>query len=69
MVKCLEHTRESVGPCMWCGKKLCDKCIAHQEGRKLYCEKCAQQLNPISKIKISETKTQQTLKKGETQWI
>jgi hypothetical protein len=29
---------------MWCGKKLCEHCIAKQEGKKYYCENCAVRL-------------------------
>jgi hypothetical protein len=44
--KCLKHSKELVGGCMWCGKRLCEFCVARKEGLKLYCEICAQQLGP-----------------------
>ncbi|MBI4140524.1 hypothetical protein HY485_01660 [Candidatus Woesearchaeota archaeon] len=66
MNKCLTHTRETIGTCMWCGKNLCDKCIAHQDGRKLYCENCYTQLSPIGQQKIPK---QTTVQKGEQPWI
>ncbi len=70
MDKCLQHTKESVGPCMWCGKKLCEKCVTHQEGKKLYCDKCAEQLNPMTRMKMPMAKAQiASNKQGETQWI
>ncbi len=46
MDKCIKHNKELVSGCMWCGKRLCDFCIARKEGLKAYCEKCAQQLGP-----------------------
>lgn len=55
---------------MWCGKKLCEKCVTHQEGKKLYCDKCSEQLNPMSRIKMPMAKAQTpSNKQGETQWI
>jgi len=46
MEKCHKHSKEIVGGCMWCSKRLCEFCIARKEGLKLYCENCAQQLGP-----------------------
>ncbi|MBI4145350.1 hypothetical protein HY493_04055 [Candidatus Woesearchaeota archaeon] len=46
MEKCHKHNKEHVGGCMWCGKRLCEFCVARKEGLKLYCEICAQQLGP-----------------------
>ncbi|MBI4142031.1 hypothetical protein HY484_03850 [Candidatus Woesearchaeota archaeon] len=66
MDKCLPHTREIIGPCMWCGKNICDKCTAHQEGRKLYCENCFGQLRNFGKHKIPQQINQQ---KREQPWI
>jgi hypothetical protein len=37
---------------MWCGKKLCELCIARQEGRKFYCENCAVHLSPYKREKL-----------------
>lgn len=45
-MRCTEHKREFNGPCNWCGKKLCEMCIAKQEGKKYYCEHCAVSLVP-----------------------
>ncbi|MBI4151296.1 hypothetical protein HY492_04165 [Candidatus Woesearchaeota archaeon] len=57
MDKCIKHTKELVGGCMWCGKRLCEFCIARKEGLKVYCEKCAQQLGPPRRsIPVVETK-------------
>ena len=44
--KCIKHGKELIGGCMWCGKHLCEFCIARKEGLKLYCENCAQSLGP-----------------------
>ena len=46
MERCLTHRKDHIGGCMWCGKRLCELCIARKEGNKLYCEICAQQLGP-----------------------
>jgi hypothetical protein len=45
-MRCTEHKREFNCPCNWCGKKLCEMCIAKQEGKKYYCEHCAVSLVP-----------------------
>ena len=47
MNKCDRHKKEHVGSCMWCGKKVCEFCVAKQEGTKKYCEKCAIQLGGV----------------------
>ncbi|MBI4450468.1 hypothetical protein HY642_00705 [Candidatus Woesearchaeota archaeon] len=39
--RCVQHKRDFEGDCMWCGKKLCQFCIARTEGKKLYCGACA----------------------------
>lgn len=46
MERCIKHRKDHIGGCMWCGKQLCELCIARKEGQKLYCEVCAQQLGP-----------------------
>jgi len=46
-MRCQTHRKEHQGPCNWCGAKLCELCIAKQEGRKYYCEKCAINLLPF----------------------
>jgi len=47
-MRCNEHKREFLGPCNWCGKKLCEMCIAKQEGKRYYCEHCAVALVPFA---------------------
>ena len=32
---------------MWCGKKLCEFCVAKRERAKVYCEKCAVSLGGV----------------------
>jgi hypothetical protein len=39
-MKCDKHRKDHVGGCMWCGKRLCEFCVAKREGVKLYCDKC-----------------------------
>lgn len=45
-MRCTNHKREFDGACNWCGKKLCEMCVAQQQGRKIYCEHCAVALVP-----------------------
>lgn len=51
-MRCTTHKREYDGACNWCGKKLCELCIAKQEGRKFYCEHCAVALVPFKREKL-----------------
>ena len=51
-MRCTTHKREFDGTCNWCGKKLCELCIAKQEGRKFYCEHCAVSLVPFKREKL-----------------
>jgi len=46
-MRCDKHRKDHVGGCMWCGRRLCEFCIARKEGSKLYCDKCAVQLGGI----------------------
>jgi len=47
MIKCDKHRKDHIGGCMWCGKKLCEFCIAKRDGVKLYCDKCVGALGGI----------------------
>lgn len=47
-MRCTQHKRDFQGPCNWCGKKLCEMCVAKHEGKKYYCEHCAVSLVPYS---------------------
>ncbi len=51
-MRCTNHRREFEGACNWCGKKLCEMCIAKQEGKKVYCEACAVTLVPYKREKL-----------------
>jgi hypothetical protein len=51
-MRCTTHKRDFQGDCMWCGKKLCEFCIAQQEGRKFYCEHCAVHLVPYKRERL-----------------
>ncbi len=51
-MRCTTHKREFDGACNWCGKKLCELCIAKQEGRKFYCEHCAVSLVPFKRERL-----------------
>jgi len=55
-MRCQTHRKEHQGPCNWCGAKLCELCIAKQEGRKFYCEKCAINLLPFKREKLPVAK-------------
>jgi len=48
-MRCTKHRKDFMGPCNWCGAKLCELCIAKQEGRKYYCEHCAVSLVPYKR--------------------
>jgi hypothetical protein len=50
---------EFLGDCIWCGKKLCEYCIARQEGRKYYCENCAIRLVPFKRERLPQPAKQQ----------
>lgn len=45
-MRCLTHRKDTMGDCIWCGRHLCEQCVARREGRKFYCERCAVQLPP-----------------------
>lgn len=55
-MRCLKHHRAIVGACQWCGKQLCQNCVAKSEGSKIYCEKCAIQLSGIRRAKVPPVK-------------
>ncbi len=41
MDRCILHKKEPVGPCNWCGTKLCQDCVSRTQGRLVYCNKCS----------------------------
>lgn len=54
MIKCDKHKKDHVGGCMWCGRRLCEFCIAKRDGGKFYCEKCAVQLGGIRRERLPQ---------------
>ncbi len=58
MMKCDKHKKDHVGGCMWCGKRVCEYCIAKREGNKLYCEKCAINLGGVRREHLPQISTQ-----------
>ena len=40
-MKCNKHGKDLLGSCQWCGRELCEMCIAKRMGRKVYCRNCA----------------------------
>ncbi len=55
-MRCNNHKKEFEGACNWCGKKLCELCIARSEGRKFYCEHCAISLLPFKRQPLPAAK-------------
>lgn len=39
-MKCDKHKKDQIVGCMWCGRRLCEFCVAKHDGKKYYCEKC-----------------------------
>ncbi len=46
-MKCDKHKKDQVVGCMWCGRRLCEFCIARSDGKKYYCEKCVSLLGGV----------------------
>lgn len=38
-LRCLKHQIECTYNCGWCGKSICEECVAVANGKK-YCDKC-----------------------------
>ena len=51
-LKCNQHRKDTIGDCMWCGRKLCELCIAKKEGIKLYCDKCIVHLSRVRRERL-----------------
>ncbi len=51
-MKCDKHRKDHFAGCMWCGKRLCEFCIAKRDGNKFYCEKCAVNLGSIRRVHL-----------------
>jgi hypothetical protein len=54
-MRCLTHRKDTEGDCIWCGRHLCENCIARREGKKFYCERCAVQL-PADRPRVPAAK-------------
>lgn len=54
MNRCDKHRKDQVSGCMWCGKRLCELCIAKREGSKVYCEKCCVSLGGVRRERLPE---------------
>ena len=54
--RCIKHRKDIEGVCNWCGARLCALCIAKRSGNKLYCEKCAINLQHFQKAAVPAPK-------------
>ena len=53
-MKCDKHRKDHVGGCMWCGRRLCEYCIAKRDGVKFYCDKCSINLGGIRRESLPQ---------------
>ena len=51
-MKCDRHRKDHIGGCMWCGKRLCEYCIAKSDGHKKYCDKCVGSLRGVRRERM-----------------
>ncbi len=61
MIRCDKHRKDHVGGCMWCGRKLCEFCIAKRDGKKFYCDKCCGTLGGIRRERLPQVAQRQPL--------
>ncbi|MFA5797502.1 MAG: hypothetical protein WC916_05730 [Candidatus Woesearchaeota archaeon] len=57
--RCLKHQIECTYNCGWCGKPICEECVAYARGKK-YCEKCwtkKQQMSPTAAAPVAPKTT------------
>lgn len=66
-MRCTEHRKDFEGDCTWCGKKLCEYCIAKTEGRKFYCEHCTAQLSMYKRTKLPQAKSKEIMQEEPVQ--
>lgn len=52
--RCLKHQIECMYNCGWCGKPVCDECVALANGKK-YCDKCWNKKQQVTPTKAPET--------------
>jgi hypothetical protein len=53
-MRCDKHRKDHVGGCMWCGRRLCEFCVAKRDGGKLYCDKCQSNLGGIRRERLPQ---------------
>jgi hypothetical protein len=51
--KCMRHQIECLYNCGWCGKSICEECVATANGKK-YCDKCWTKKQQITPAKTQE---------------
>jgi hypothetical protein len=54
--RCMKHQIECTYNCGWCGKPICEECLAANGGKK-YCDKCWTKKQQITPVATSETST------------
>ena len=37
---CQRHNKKIIGNCAWCGKSLCKMCDFKEQGKRMYCTGC-----------------------------
>lgn len=52
MIKCDKHRKDHLAGCMWCGKRLCELCVAKRDGGKFYCDKCVVLLGSVRRERL-----------------
>ncbi|MBI4016785.1 MAG: hypothetical protein HY363_03770 [Candidatus Aenigmarchaeota archaeon] len=67
-MKCPQHRRDTTGTCVWCGKRLCPACVGKQDGKKLYCDKCAVSLAPFKIDDNGVKRVEQQVLNREEPW-
>ncbi len=64
-MKCEKHKKDHVGGCQWCGKRICQYCVARADGKKLFCEKCTGILSPLTREHMPVLKEAPQVVSGE----
>jgi len=52
--RCLKHQIECTYNCGWCGKPICEECLAAANGKK-YCDKCWTKKKQMAPAQVQET--------------
>ncbi|HIH31255.1 TPA: hypothetical protein HA235_00960 [Candidatus Woesearchaeota archaeon] len=53
--RCIRHQIECSYNCGWCGKPICDDCVANANGKK-YCDKCWNKKQQVTPAQVDEPK-------------